>query len=351
MCLDQPFTSASVNGVGALAPLRVAMLCSTGLGDALLQMVIANNLAANGYAVTFYSNFAHQLKAMVNNFTVKPFLDHDILQKKVSEYPVILYDVGAPYLKKISASDLAWMQENAIAYRMSSGQPDHTLVTQKTIEERLPLRFLHHAKRLLAFNQSVRQDSFGFTRRPLVEQITWFLEHQIGLENVTAFNGLCCPTVTKNKHKVLLHPTSSNPHKNWPVSNYLELAERLQEDGFCPVFTVAPFELEEWQQHTQGQFETPLFNDIANLADYYKDAAYFIGNDSGNAHLASCLGVPTYQIFSRWRSYPSWRAGWADNKVIRSPFPWSLSRKHWQNGLSVDSVYHGFKSWQQKTEL
>jgi ADP-heptose:LPS heptosyltransferase len=108
---------------------------------------------------------------------------------------------------------------------------------------------------------------------------------------------------------------------------------------------VSPKEQSHWVALCDGEFDVPLFKTIDELANYYIDAAWFIGSDSGNAHFASCLGVPTLQIFRRWRKQPSWRAGWSKGRVITPRFPYSLFRKKWQNGVSVMSVYKTFMDW------
>jgi hypothetical protein len=48
--------------------LNVGIICSIGIGDALVQMIIANNLAKKGVEVTFYSDVAIRLRPLVKSF-------------------------------------------------------------------------------------------------------------------------------------------------------------------------------------------------------------------------------------------------------------------------------------------
>ena len=323
----------------------IAIFCSQGLGDALLQMIIANNLALNGYRVTFYSDFAYQLKDYVDNYTVKPRPIPSSVVHEAEQYHVSLYDFGAPYIRSMNEEDRAWLKYNAIAYKMVSGKFDHMDVKAEIIKSRLPSSLKGDAERLILFNNSIREFSLSARRKPITGQICGYLENVIGLENVSNLNGINIPQVPKNSQKVLIHPTSSSTRKNWTANKYLTLAKKLEDIGLQPVFTVSPAELDVWRDIIGGQFEAPEFKDIASLAIFYNDASWFIGNDSGNAHLASCLGVPTYQIFGRWRSLPRWRAGWSNGRVIKAAFPYSLSRKYWQKNISVDRVFNDFCQW------
>jgi hypothetical protein len=97
---------------------------------------------------------------------------------------------------------------------------------------------------------------------------------------------------------VALHPGASNPNRRWPYSNWDKLA-----------YMLASRELEVLWLGTRDDYG---FNDekcgIWKLSDYYEDLVtqtkklatfrYFIGNDSGFAHIAGLLGVPGVVLFS-----------------------------------------------------
>jgi hypothetical protein len=83
---------------------------------------------------------------------------------------------------------------------------------------------------------------------------------------------------------VVIHPFSGSAKKNWPLTHFRTLAERL--DGV------------EW---TCGPEEALAgarrFDDLAELARWISGARLYIGNDSGITHLAAAVGTPTLALF------------------------------------------------------
>jgi len=330
--------------------VNVGLICSGGLGDTLVQMIVANNLATNGYEVVFYSNHGYQLRDHVRGYQVREFPAETELKKEFEEHDVILYDQGSSYVRSLAKHRGDWLKNSGIGYSMSATLPATTSshYKEKILRQSVSNGVANQIKRLLAFNRPVRATSKRpFYRQTMVDQVVYFLRHSIGLDHVSKQTGLVlqgCANRTDSR-KIIIHPTSSDFKKNWSLHNYIQLARWLERDGFEPVITVSPSERPKWLEHVTGQFDVPLFDSVLDLALFYCDAAWFIGNDSGNAHVASCVGLPTFQIFSRWRHHPSWRAGWAENRVITATFPANLSRTNWQAGLAPEKVYKSFVAW------
>lgn len=327
---------------------NIALICASGLGDAFIQFVLANNLARNGFTVTLYSDFAAQIDSYLENFTAAPFPKPESLIEELKAYDAYLFDNGSKYLKDLPADIMAKLAEGGICYRVSSGKPaylfDGTGLKQRFADNELET---NKAELLCRLNTSIKQQYYGLYRDAVVTQITQFLTNDIALDNITDNTSLNVPrTENYSEKRIVIHPTSSMPRKNWSADKYIHLAKRLSNDGWECVFTVAPNERDEWLKRCADEFQVPLFESIEQLVLYYADSALFVGNDSGNAHVASALGLPTYQIFHRWRTSPPWRAGWGNNKIINAPFPFSLSKKNWQQWLSVDRVYDDFCDWQ-----
>lgn len=94
---------------------------------------------------------------------------------------------------------------------------------------------------------------------------------------------------------VCLHPNASNPNREWPKSNWEELALQLEANGY-----------EVWWLGTKLDYGFNSKN-IIKLSDISDDiiyqtkklatVKYFIGNDSGFCHIAGVLGVPGKVIF------------------------------------------------------
>jgi len=88
----------------------------------------------------------------------------------------------------------------------------------------------------------------------------------------------------------VIHPIASHPDKTWPAERFLEVAAQL---GMASVFIAGPGEdLSAFQGH-RTLSGAPL-SEIKNLI---ANAALFIGNDSGPAHMAAAFGIPVVVLF------------------------------------------------------
>jgi ADP-heptose:LPS heptosyltransferase len=100
---------------------------------------------------------------------------------------------------------------------------------------------------------------------------------------------------------VLLHPGSGAAFKCWPAERFLELGRRLSGTGEPVTFVVGEAELDRWPARALdalaavGRLQRP--QDLVALCELVHRASLFIGNDSGPAHLAGILGVPTIALF------------------------------------------------------
>lgn len=319
----------------------VAMLPSSSLGDGLIHAVIANNLHRNGYAVRYFHDGMCQLAGFVDGYSIESVPGYDRLLEVLTDTEVILYDSTAPFTQRMPAEIADWFAANGVCYGVTHHVPVHTSITEDALERRARPG---HEKQVAAFaclNTSLRQTGAGWPRKPVVRQLADRVVDLLGLQNKTYANGLVVPRPdgAAAGQRVIIHPTSSSPVKNWPAERFLQLAGRLKREGWAPVITVAPAEQEEWQARVGSDTKLRVFPGLEELAAFYATAAAFIGNDSGAGHLASCIGLPTVLIYKRWRRHPPWRHGWAPTRVV---FARGLSARNWQQRVSVDRVAGGF---------
>jgi ADP-heptose:LPS heptosyltransferase len=99
-----------------------------------------------------------------------------------------------------------------------------------------------------------------------------------------------------------IHPGSGGRSKNWPLENFLNLAERLKaEKKRPPFFILGPVE----EETSPGMAESiqargfPLVRRLPLnvLAGLLELSAGYLGNDSGVTHLAAALNLPTVALF------------------------------------------------------
>lgn len=100
---------------------------------------------------------------------------------------------------------------------------------------------------------------------------------------------------------VIIHPGSGSREKCWPLQRFVELARQLKQSDRTVRFVTGEVEQERW---TQADLQTlaavaphRACTTYAQLLEEISTADLFIGNDSGPAHLAGIVGVPTITLF------------------------------------------------------
>jgi len=113
---------------------------------------------------------------------------------------------------------------------------------------------------------------------------------------------------------VALHPGSGSALKNWPLPRFVEVAQRLHEDGLGILWILGPAEDGTGLPDGARVCRSP---DLTMLACTLARCALYVGNDSGVTHLAAAVGCPTVAIFG-----PSDAAVWTPHgarvRVVRS---------------------------------
>lgn len=104
-----------------------------------------------------------------------------------------------------------------------------------------------------------------------------------------------------------IHPFAATPEKTWPAARFIEVANFAGRTlGLTPVFIggpgddVSPFALHA----------TLAAAPLTEVVQLLRDASFFVGNDSGPAHVAAAFGVPQvvlfgpsdHEIWSPWRT-------------------------------------------------
>lgn len=105
---------------------------------------------------------------------------------------------------------------------------------------------------------------------------------------------------------IILHPGSGSSRKNWPLSNYVQLADMLGKRGMRTTFICGPAERKMVSEIERSGHAVHAGDDLVVFSKLLEKAGGFIGNDSGISHLSAYLGVPTVAIFGpsdphRWR--------------------------------------------------
>ena len=118
--------------------------------------------------------------------------------------------------------------------------------------------------------------------------------------------------------RILLHPGSGSPRKNWPVEKWAEVAAWLRTNPGHEVIVCAG-EAETGRGFAGlGPVRSGL--DLAQLEELLGGCSLFLGHDSGVSHLAAACGVPSVLLFG-----PTDPAVWAPPashvRVVHRPGP------------------------------
>jgi len=127
------------------------------------------------------------------------------------------------------------------------------------------------------------------------------------------------------KNYIVISPFCSNPLKEWPLKNFLELAEKLGKD--IRVVVTGSREDQERGSLFNSLKERGVLNLIGKtslfqLAGILKYAKVLISNDSGPVHLACCVGIRTIVLFGNTKPSQSsqrWGPWGKDHIIIEKP--------------------------------
>ena len=122
----------------------------------------------------------------------------------------------------------------------------------------------------------------------------------------------------------VMHPFASAAHKAWPVERFVELSERMGVR--VVVLAGRGDDVGVFEHHvgplldgrgSEGPFKVYRNAPLDTVMRLLRDAALFIGNDSGPAHIAAAYGVPSVVLFGSTNS-STWGPWRTPSKVIQS---------------------------------
>ncbi|MBS0623709.1 MAG: hypothetical protein JSS62_03720 [Verrucomicrobia bacterium] len=289
--------------------MRIAVIAARGLGDGLISMVLTHNLCRAGHSVTCFSSVLCHLRQWFPDKTIQPFPSSTDFYSTFSQFDRLIV-------------------------------ADHACVNEH-----------HHFG-----NECIILKEKEFNRKlTMVENLKIVCSQRLGLKDVTSDNGIQAPPSLihgRFPQRIILHPMSTCPKKNWPAERYLDLYKKLQDVSYEPVLCVSPEERLDWKNIIKTDlYLLPVFPSLHDLACYIYESKAMIGNDSGVGHLASCLKIPTLSLFARRSHAALWRPGWGYGQILTAPaflIGAPLQQKLWKTTLSSRSVTNTFLKMMQE---
>ncbi len=285
---------------------KVAIICADGIGDFLLMGMLAFNASINHDVTLFHPQ--HTILDSLFNFCKVDHFDH----LDIDHFDqIIVQNDHSNRAYKLNA-----LRNHFSKIRFIFPKDSH---------------LIHKGDFL--FNQDL---SFIENLKTISSQLFQSAIESNSLE--TQFVSL-----KKDPLLVILHPTSKNPKKNWPINNWLRLYKLIQQEGFNPKIVVSESEYFLLKDQL-AKFDTFIPETLKDLANFMKDAFLFIGNESGLGHLASSLKIPTITIASNPQVAKIWRPCFYQNRLITLKYniPRLLRDLIWHRMITIDHVKEVF---------
>lgn len=141
----------------------------------------------------------------------------------------------------------------------------------------------------------------------------------------------------ERKPLVAIHPGSGSPRKNWPLQNYVTLADMITSRlNMKPVFTSgeADSEIKESLCRMKSGVELVENRPLVDLAHFLASCSGFAGNDTGITHLSAALGIPVVALFGP-TDPRTWGPRGPNVRIIQSAEPTTESLAE----ITVDKVF------------
>ncbi len=287
----------------------VAVLGGQGLGDNLLEMVLLENARQAGLQVTMFCSRMRELSSWFPQHSFVPSLQPEEREQALADFQMILFP-KAPWPGAGKVITKNWLSYGRLYRKNSNRAEDMAYISAQVFQ--------------------LAQPTLSPGIRPPAS-----LEHR------------------RHQKRVCIHPTSAELSKNWLPQRFLTLAERLQNKGFEPVFIMSAAEQQSWHPIIADCFPLHGFATVDQCAAFLYESGFFIGNDSGGGHLASCLDVPVLSIHGRKGKARVWRPGWGKVEVVTpllNVIGGSLRQHLWKYFLSVAAVERGFTRLRNRVE-
>ncbi len=306
-----------------MAIKRAAVIPAQGLGDALMMMVASHQLQLAGYeVVTFQPKFQE-------------------LSDWFSGHWFASLPRGGNWAELLSSFDLIVAQN------------DNSALMSRLRELRAkgqipPLAIFYPIYKKREHGTLYALDRIFCPTLSMVENIARAVASLVGRGGVSKDNGLTLPQSPLPrafKKRIVIHPTSGSPLKNWPAEKFILLAEKLLASGWQPVLVLREDELLSWRPLVPDEIAIVTFPSLSELATFICESAFLIGNDSFLGHLASNLHIPHLIIADNRKRMRMWRPGWLSGGVLTPPIwvpnwkPWRLRQRKWHKFISVASAY------------
>jgi ADP-heptose:LPS heptosyltransferase len=166
----------------------------------------------------------------------------------------------------------------------------------------------------------------GVTRDPALHPVDWnlFLLKQCGVEAKSVRNEFVLPESAHNearavfmrlkldadKPTLFFQPFTSTVRKNWPLENYLALANHWREQRVQVLFGGGPLDRNALEPAERAGFAVSAGTPILVSAGLTKLSTLVVGGDTGLLHIAVALKKRVVCLAPASRTYPFQHVDW-----------------------------------------
>ncbi|MFA6990129.1 MAG: lipopolysaccharide heptosyltransferase II [Candidatus Gastranaerophilaceae bacterium] len=156
-----------------------------------------------------------------------------------------------------------------------------------------------------------------------------YLENWIDAKDTVKINDIFNTNHIDNRPKVLIHATSGNINKQWPVKYFAKIIEYLANQKNAQIFYTGTKADKAVYEEIHGHIKEPFSVKPLNLcgelnlkesAALTKRMDLMIGCDSGNLHIAASLNIPVIGIYGPM-NYKKWYAWGKDHSILVDNIP------------------------------
>ncbi len=129
---------------------------------------------------------------------------------------------------------------------------------------------------------------------PIRKHFSHYIQKFLGFPNI--YDTFYYNFANSDSNRILIHPGSGSPKKNWDIDNYYKIIEFLDKKKFK--ITIAEGIAEKNLNVLFKKFNVDFYQiKLPELIKKLKQFKFYIGNDSGITHLVSLSGVKGIAIF------------------------------------------------------
>ena len=281
---------------------KIAVICSSGIGDALIFSIASHHLKKLGASVTTFHDLLSSFGNWLEPGDYRPRGSTNLL----SYDAILLQHDNTPFAHSIAA--------------LRKEIPVYIFYPSYRPSKHLPLTDFDYA-----FDEE----------KTMVDNVCIGLTKLFGGEP-TKKNSLTPPShLIHKKHptRIVIHPTSGAAWRNWTREKFLKIADHLQKKNFHPQFVVSPAEHSAWPS-------AHVPHSLKEFASYLYESGAFLGNNSGPGHLASYLSIPHIILAHQEQHMKLWTPGWLRGTILLPPkwLPKRWRERNWQKAITFRKV-------------